>query len=89
MPGFISRCLAWPLKAMEGNEDYLATEPGELEGVKHFALWPLAQAAQSCFGQASWPERIVVPQSWVEFEVEDVGQATAVLKPGRVPDAGG
>lgn len=78
--GFYQQVLGLPLKAMEGNEDYLATENGALDGVKHFALWPLAQAAQSCFGMASWPEHIVAPQSWVEFEVEDVGQATAVLK---------
>ncbi|VEB96386.1 Glyoxalase-like domain [Cedecea lapagei] len=77
---FYQRVLGLPLKAMEGNEAYLATELDELDGVKHFALWPLAQAAHSCFGVDSWPESIVVPQSWVEFEVEDVGQATAVLK---------
>ncbi|AIR67107.1 VOC family protein [Cedecea neteri] len=78
--GFYQQVLGLPLKSMEGNEDYLATEHGALDGVKHFALWPLAQAAQSCFGMDSWPEHIVAPQSWVEFEVEDVGQATAVLK---------
>ncbi len=78
--GFYQQVLGLPLKAMEGNEDYLATEHGALDGVKHFALWPLAQAAQSCFGADSWPAGLAVPQSWVEFEVEDVGQATAVLK---------
>lgn len=26
-----------------------------LKGVKSFALWPLEQAAQSCFGKDSWP----------------------------------
>lgn len=78
--GFYQQVLGLPLKAMEGNEDYLATENGALDGVKHFALWPLAQAAQSCFGVGSWPEDVITPQSWVEFEVEDVGQATAVLK---------
>lgn len=77
---FYQQALGLPLKAMDGNEDYLATEHGALNGVKHFALWPLAQAAQSCFGQVSWPADQVTPQSWVEFEVEDVGQATAVLK---------
>lgn len=78
--GFYQHLLGLPLKAMEGNGDYLATEHAALDGVKHFALWPLAQAAQSCFGIDSWPEYIPVPQSWVEFEVEDVGQATMTLK---------
>ena len=31
--------------------DYLHTE--KLDGVKTFALWPLSQAAQSCFGSES------------------------------------
>jgi hypothetical protein len=34
-----------PIKAMEGNDSYMSTENGELGGVKHFALWPLTQAA--------------------------------------------
>ena len=39
---------------------YLYT--GALHGAKHFALWPLSQAAQSCFGSESWPDHIPVPQ---------------------------
>lgn len=46
---------------------YLYT--GALQGAKHFALWPLSQAAQSCFGTDSWPDNIPVPQAWLEFEV--------------------
>lgn len=57
---------------------YLYT--GALEGAKHFALWPLAQAAQSCFGRDEWPEDIPVPQAWLEFEVDDVEKATASLE---------
>jgi catechol 2,3-dioxygenase-like lactoylglutathione lyase family enzyme len=63
------------------NEDaggYLHT--GALQGAKHFALWPLAQAAQSCFGKDCWPDHIPVPQAWLEFEVEDVEKATAKLE---------
>ncbi|HZZ38355.1 MAG TPA: VOC family protein [Acidobacteriaceae bacterium] len=56
---------------------YLHT--GALPGVKHFALWPLSQAAQSCFGTDSWPDNIPVPQAWLEFEVESVEKATADL----------
>jgi Glyoxalase/Bleomycin resistance protein/Dioxygenase superfamily len=57
---------------------YLYT--GSLPGAKHFAVWPLGQAAQSCFGTDSWPETIPVPQAWLEFEVEDVERATAELE---------
>ncbi len=57
---------------------YLYT--GALQGAKHFALWPLGQAAQSCFGVDSWPADIPVPQAWLEFEVDDVEQATAQLE---------
>jgi catechol 2,3-dioxygenase-like lactoylglutathione lyase family enzyme len=63
------------------NEDaggYLHT--GALQGAKHFALWPLSQAAQSCFGSDSWPDNIPVPQAWLEFEVENVERATADLE---------
>ncbi len=57
---------------------YLYT--GALQGAKHFALWPLPQAAQSCFGKDSWPDGIPVPQAWLEFEVDNVEEATAQLE---------
>ena len=57
---------------------YLYT--GALPGAKHFALWPLSQAAQSCFGIDSWPDNIPVPQAWLEFEVENVERATTGLE---------
>lgn len=57
---------------------YLYT--GALQGAKHFALWPLAQAAQSCFGTESWPDDIPAPQAWLEFEVENLEKATADLE---------
>jgi len=41
---------------------YLYT--GALPGAKHFALWPLSQAAKSCFVIDSWPGNIPVPQAW-------------------------
>jgi len=52
---------------------YLHT--GALDGVKHFALWPLAQAAESCFGTDQWPGDLSVPQAWIEFDVEDIEKA--------------
>jgi hypothetical protein len=44
----------------------------DLDGVKAFALWPLAQAAESCFGTATWPSELPAPQAWIEFDVESV-----------------
>lgn len=58
--------------------DYLHT--GKLEEVKHLALWPLSQAAQSCFGSESWPSELPVPQAWLEFDVDDIEQASKELK---------
>ena len=62
----------------EDSVGYLHTDA--LQGAKHFALWPLSQAAQSCFGKDSWPDKIPVPQAWLEFEVESVEDATAELE---------
>jgi catechol 2,3-dioxygenase-like lactoylglutathione lyase family enzyme len=59
---------------------YLHTET--LDGVRTFALWPLAQAAHSCFGRDSWPDDIPAPQAWLELEVADVAAATAELEAG-------
>jgi catechol 2,3-dioxygenase-like lactoylglutathione lyase family enzyme len=66
--------LGLPLK----GEDYLNTN--EVEGVKEFALWPLSQAAESCFGTTAWPTHLPVPQAWLEFDVEDIQAATQALK---------
>ena len=62
----------------EETGGYLHTET--LPGAKTFALWPLSQAAQSCFGKDAWPRDIPVPQAWLEFEVDSVAQATAALE---------
>ncbi len=62
----------------EEDGGYLHTEA--LEGAKTFALWPLAQAAQSCFDRASWPDEIPPPHAWCEFDVDDVESATAELE---------
>ena len=63
----------------EPTEDgYYHTE--KLPGTKAFALWPLSQAAQSCFGTAEWPADVPAPQAWMEFDVEDIAAATAELK---------
>lgn len=68
--------LGLPLKKEETN--YCHTQ--ELAGAKYFALWPLSQVAESCFGSKSWPNDVPIPQMCVEYEVEDVSTATEVLK---------
>jgi catechol 2,3-dioxygenase-like lactoylglutathione lyase family enzyme len=54
-----------------------------LDGVKAFGLWPLSQAADSCFGRDVWPADIPPPQAWIELDVESpqaVGAAAAELE---------
>jgi catechol 2,3-dioxygenase-like lactoylglutathione lyase family enzyme len=60
--------LGLPLKSQGG--DYLHSE--QIAGCKSFGIWPLAQAAQACFGTAEWPGQRPVPQVSVEFDVADV-----------------
>jgi len=62
----------------EETGGYLHTEA--LKGANSFALWPLSQAAQSCFGRDSWPDEIPPPQAWLEFDVDSVERATAELE---------
>jgi catechol 2,3-dioxygenase-like lactoylglutathione lyase family enzyme len=62
----------------EEKDGYLHTEG--LKGAKTFALWPLWQAAQSCFAKDSWPDEIPAPQAWLEFDVDNVEAATAELE---------
>ena len=65
------------IRFKEETGGYLHTEG--LEGVKTFALWPLSQAAQACFGKDSWPDEIPAPQGWLELDVENVERATTAL----------
>ena len=71
-----SRAFGIPFK--EEKDGYLHTE--RLKGANTFALWPLPQAAQSCFGTDSWPRDVPIPQAWIEFDVENVAAATAELE---------
>jgi len=64
----------------EETDGYLHTEG--VPGAKSFALWPLSQAAMSCFGKDTWPADIEAPQAWLEFDVENVEHATAALERG-------
>jgi len=63
---------------MDAEADYPSTD--QLGGVKHFGIWPLAQAAQSCFGTPKWPADVPIPQATIEFEVEDVAAAATELE---------
>lgn len=74
-----AEALALPLQPFGDNTDYLSTADGELKGCKHFALWPLKQAAQSCFGRDEWPVHLPTPQAWLEFDVKDITHATQAL----------
>jgi catechol 2,3-dioxygenase-like lactoylglutathione lyase family enzyme len=70
--------LALPLENDPANPDYYATS--SLDGAKHFGLWPLEDAAQSCFGTREWPSDVPVPQATIEFEVDDVAGSAAELE---------
>ncbi len=71
---FYRETIGMPLE--EGSD--VSTE--KVDGVKHFGLWPLADAAESCFATREWPSNVTAPQAWVEFDVEDVAAAAAELQ---------
>ena len=67
-----------PLKA---KDDYLSMD--RFKGANHFGVWPLAMAAQSCFGSDVWPRNTPEPQATIEFELstlEAVQQAVDEMK---------
>jgi len=66
------------IRFKEESGEYLHTEA--LNGAKTFALWPLSQAAESCFGKDSWPDDIPIPHAWLEFDVDSVEKTTAHLE---------
>jgi len=80
---FFVDTLGLPLAASEGDE-YLHSE--QVEGVKHFGVWPLWQAAEACFGTPEWPEDHTRPQASVEFDVESVDAVAAAAE--EFQDAG-
>jgi catechol 2,3-dioxygenase-like lactoylglutathione lyase family enzyme len=69
--------LGLPLEAA-GDGEYFHSE--RIDGSKHFGVWPLAQAAQACFGAAEWPADRPVPQVSIEFEVADAGAVAAAAE---------
>lgn len=74
--GFYRDQLGLPLETVNG--DYIAVDG--FDGAKHLGVWPLADAAQSCFGTTEWPDDIPMPQASIEFEVLDVAAAAAELE---------
>jgi hypothetical protein len=59
--------LGLPLQG-EGDGYYHSEQ---ISGCKSFGIWPLAQAAQACFGTDQWPAERRVPQVSIEFDVAD------------------
>jgi len=51
-----------------GDGGYIHSE--DVDGAKHFGVWPLSQAAEACFGTPEWPAGRDRPQASVEFDVE-------------------
>ncbi len=72
---FYRDALGLPLETVSG--DYVAADG--FGGVKHLGVWPLAEAAQSCFGTAEWPDDVPTPQATIEFEVTDVAASADEL----------
>jgi catechol 2,3-dioxygenase-like lactoylglutathione lyase family enzyme len=57
--------------------DYLYV-PG-FDGAKHFGVWPLTEAARSCFGSSDWPSELPEPQVTIEFELADIASVVAAV----------
>lgn len=53
---------------LEGGE-YIHSE--NVPGSRHFGVWPLAEAAEACFGTSEWPTDRPIPQASIEFDVAD------------------
>lgn len=73
---FYRDTLGLPLEVVAG--DYISVDG--FDGAKHFGVWPLTNAAESCFGQSTWPDHIPIPHATIEFEVADVPAAVAELE---------
>jgi len=69
-----------PLEQSEGM-NFLHSD--RLIGSRYFGVWPLSEAAKSCFGSESWPQDRPIPQLFIEFEMESpsgVTQAASELE---------
>jgi len=73
--GLYLDALGLPLESADGSYFH-----GEIEGSKHFGVWPLREAAQACFGTETWPQDRPVPQASVEFEVDSAEAVDAAAQ---------
>ena len=69
--------LGLPL-ASGSDDEYHHSE--QIEGCRHFAVWPLSQAAEACFGTTRWPAERPVPQVSIEFDVADGDAVSAAAQ---------
>jgi catechol 2,3-dioxygenase-like lactoylglutathione lyase family enzyme len=63
---------------LDGRGDYHYTD--QVDGSKHFAVWPLSQAAEACFGTTEWPQDRPVPQASIEFDVADAAAVASAAE---------
>ena len=73
---FYGDALSLSLKPEPGTDYAVA----KVDGVKHFGLWTLTDAARSTFGTDEWPADVPRPQATIELEVDDVEAAATELK---------
>jgi catechol 2,3-dioxygenase-like lactoylglutathione lyase family enzyme len=71
--------LGLPLRPSVSDPESAYVYSEEVAGAKHLGVWPLTEAAQTCFGQPTWPDTHPVPQATIEFEVDDVESAAQEL----------
>jgi catechol 2,3-dioxygenase-like lactoylglutathione lyase family enzyme len=69
--------LGLPLQTDAGSE-YAHSEA--VDGIRHFGVWPLSEAAQACFGAPEWPPGRPVPQVSIEFDVDDAAAVQAAAE---------
>jgi len=73
--------LGLPLRPAAPGDQYVFSDA--IAGSRHFGIWPLAQAAEACFGSPEWPAGRTLPQVSIEFEVESeaaIGRAAQELE---------
>jgi catechol 2,3-dioxygenase-like lactoylglutathione lyase family enzyme len=63
---------------LDEKDGYLSVD--RFDGAKHFGVWPLTMAAQSCFGTDTWPAEFPVPQATIEFELNDIESVRAAVE---------
>ena len=74
------RTLGLPLRRAPRARFLFSTKLG---GGRYFGVWPLSEAARTCFGTARWPADRPAPQMFIEFEMSrpaDVGAAARELE---------